>query len=333
MKKKPLLTVGIPTFNRKDWLKKAIESVLKQSYTDFILLISDNASSDGTEEMVKSFSDDRIRYFKNQTNIGAIANMNKIFELADTKYVSIFHDDDIMEPILLEEEVKILEENNDVAMVFSNIKLMDEEENLIQTYSLEVAQDIVLKQYDFIKRMYQTGFFLPFPTAMMRLDYVLQNNLIFSQEVGLCCDAFNWIKANTLEKKIYFLHKSLLNYRTKKYNNEQGYPFNGIYYINQFLLHENVFLLLNKNTKEQEILRSLAKLKLWELVLKVISDHYKGIGNKDEILSYLAQRDVLFTILGKKLNNFISSFKKNPFFRIKLKFLSYLIKKRIFSTL
>ena len=89
------VTVAIPTYNRAHYLPEAIESVLAQTFQDFELLILDNASTDNTPELVKSFKDERIRYVRNQTNIGMFGNCNKALELARGEYVIIFHDDDI----------------------------------------------------------------------------------------------------------------------------------------------------------------------------------------------------------------------------------------------
>ena len=68
------LTVGIPTYNRSGLLREAIESVLAQTFTDFRLIVSDNASDDDTPEVVRSFDDERIDYLRTERNIGPIGN-------------------------------------------------------------------------------------------------------------------------------------------------------------------------------------------------------------------------------------------------------------------
>jgi glycosyltransferase involved in cell wall biosynthesis len=70
----PLVSVIIPTYNRAEFLREAIQSVLAQTYTNFELLILDNCSPDHTPEVVAEFDDARIKYLRHQCNIGGIAN-------------------------------------------------------------------------------------------------------------------------------------------------------------------------------------------------------------------------------------------------------------------
>ena len=92
------LTVGIPTFNRARWLRETIESVLAQSFTNFRLIVSDNASEDDTPDVVRSFSDARIDYVRSERNVGAIENFNRLIELADTEFFVLLPDDDVLYP-------------------------------------------------------------------------------------------------------------------------------------------------------------------------------------------------------------------------------------------
>lgn len=91
---KPFFSIVIPTFNRCADLKKAIKIILGQTFKDFELIISDNASTDETEKTVKSFKDGRIRYFKNKTNIGPEKNFQKGFSYAGGEYIFSMGDDD-----------------------------------------------------------------------------------------------------------------------------------------------------------------------------------------------------------------------------------------------
>src|SRR5215831_17377998 len=88
------VTVGIPTYNRAEWLRESIASVLAQSYANFQLLISDNASDDTTEEVVASFDDSRIDYVRSVTNVGLVNNFNRLVEFAKGEFLIILPDDD-----------------------------------------------------------------------------------------------------------------------------------------------------------------------------------------------------------------------------------------------
>ena len=96
MKKTPFFSILIPTYNRCNLLKATIEIILAQTFKDFELIISDNASTDETEKVVKSFKDKRIKYFKNKENIGAENNYKKVFSYAKGEYLFSMGDDDFI---------------------------------------------------------------------------------------------------------------------------------------------------------------------------------------------------------------------------------------------
>src|SRR5438067_1287485 len=89
----PKFTIGIPTFNRASLLHSALQSAVNQSYDDLEIIVSDNASTDNTAEVVEQFGA-RVRYVRNETNLGANANFFRLVELAAGKYFSWLQDDD-----------------------------------------------------------------------------------------------------------------------------------------------------------------------------------------------------------------------------------------------
>ena len=92
------VTVGIPTYNRSQLLKRSIASVLRQSYRGFKLIVSDNASDDDTASVVASFRDPRLVYRPLERNIGRAANFNRLIDLAETEFVVLMGDDDQLHP-------------------------------------------------------------------------------------------------------------------------------------------------------------------------------------------------------------------------------------------
>lgn len=95
------ITIGIPTFNRAGKLKTALESVLKQSYQNLDILVSDNNSTDDTSSLVESYAsrDSRIIYNKHDNNIGAIANFLSLYKRNSNKYFMWLSDDDYLDSI------------------------------------------------------------------------------------------------------------------------------------------------------------------------------------------------------------------------------------------
>lgn len=112
----PTVTVGIPVYNGELYIQKAINSVLSQSYTNFKLIVSDNASIDSTEVICKEFArnDSRIRYVRHHINQGADFNFNFVLSETKSKYFVWLGADDYWETTFLEKNIAILESNNNI---------------------------------------------------------------------------------------------------------------------------------------------------------------------------------------------------------------------------
>ena len=123
---RPFVSVCIPTYNRANFLKTAIASVLSQTLKDFEIIVVDNCSDDDTENVIKSIDDRRLLYFKNHHNIGMVANFNRCIDLSRAEYISILHSDDYFEPNILEEESNLFDENPRVGMVYSAYQIAHE---------------------------------------------------------------------------------------------------------------------------------------------------------------------------------------------------------------
>lgn len=119
------VSVCIPTYNRAHYLQGAIESVLTQTYHEFEIIVSDNASTDGTEALVRSFRDLRIRYLRNERNVGGPANWVRAVSAASGTYCVIIGDDDRWEPTFLERLTAPLDQHPDVDVAFSDHWIVD----------------------------------------------------------------------------------------------------------------------------------------------------------------------------------------------------------------
>ena len=124
----PAVSVGLPVYNGERFLAEALESVLSQTFADLELVISDNASTDRTEEICRSYAghDTRIRYYRNDVNLGALPNFNRVFELSRGKYFKWAAHDDVLRPELLRRCVEALEAAPDAVLCQSAIEYIDE---------------------------------------------------------------------------------------------------------------------------------------------------------------------------------------------------------------
>ena len=108
---KDLVSIIVPSYNCAKYLPDTIGSVLAQTYENWELLIVDDCSTDNTEEVVKSFGDDRIRYLKNEQNSGAALSRNYALREAKGRWIAFLDSDDMWMPEKLEHQIAFMEEN------------------------------------------------------------------------------------------------------------------------------------------------------------------------------------------------------------------------------
>jgi glycosyltransferase involved in cell wall biosynthesis len=126
--KRPRVSIGMPVFNGEKFLAEAIESILAQSFRDFELIISDNASSDRTEEICRAFAarDERIRYFRQPMNQGAAWNHNFVFNQSSAEYFKWQCHDDLCDPTFIEKCVAVLDREPSATLCYSQFLRIDE---------------------------------------------------------------------------------------------------------------------------------------------------------------------------------------------------------------
>jgi glycosyltransferase involved in cell wall biosynthesis len=139
----PLVSVGMPVYNGERFLGAAIESILAQTFRDFELIVCDNASTDRTEEIVRSYArrDPRIRYERSERNRGAAYNYNRVTALARGKYIRHAAHDDMLAPANLERCVALLEADPGLALVYPRMSRIDVDGNVIDTVSSPLVLD------------------------------------------------------------------------------------------------------------------------------------------------------------------------------------------------
>ena len=123
----PRVSIGLPVFNGERYLEETINSILNQTFTDFELVITDNASTDRTQEICLSYvnQDSRIHYHRNHKNLGAAPNYNLAFELASGEYFKWAAHDDLIAPDFLFRCVDALDQNPDVVLCYCKTTLID----------------------------------------------------------------------------------------------------------------------------------------------------------------------------------------------------------------
>lgn len=155
-----LVSVVIPTYNRADYLKQAVESVLAQTYTYFELLILDNCSNDHTPNIVSQFNDSRIKYIRHQCNILGTANWSYGIYWAKGEFVSILGDDDYYTSDFIESRINAFLKYQNIAAVFSNYDICNDQGAIISEFRSCYNHDKVLSGNELLQLAVSNHWFL-----------------------------------------------------------------------------------------------------------------------------------------------------------------------------
>ncbi|MBE9125732.1 MULTISPECIES: glycosyltransferase family 2 protein [unclassified Coleofasciculus] len=134
---KPLVTIGMPIFNAQNYLRESLEALLNQTFSNFELIISDNASTDNTEAICREYAkqDSRIQYYRNPKNEGGAKNFNLVFERARGDYFKWAAYDDLCAPDYIEQCLEVLEREPSVVLCYPQAKEIDADGNEVSLYT------------------------------------------------------------------------------------------------------------------------------------------------------------------------------------------------------
>lgn len=218
----PIVTVCIPTYNRPVMLRSAIESAVTQSIRDIEVIVSDNASTDDTEDVVRSFSDSRLTYDRLSTNIGLHGNLTRCLHLGRGKYRVVLHDDDLMLPSNLERKARLLDENPDVGLVHSAFHFVDVEgrpTGPVQNWS-RLTETTVEPGESFIRRSLNAGGLVCVASVMLRSECVAEER--FDAADGPYTDDALWLRV-AHRRQVGFLPDPLSGLRVHPASASSGF--------------------------------------------------------------------------------------------------------------
>ncbi len=163
------VTVAIPTYNRAEYLKECLRSVLQQSFQDFEIIIFDNCSDYDVSGLVKSFNDPKIKLLINNSNIGHLFNLNKILQYKFiSPYVIVFHDDDTMHPELLAKEVALLEANPGAVFAVTGLQGIRNKNPMLIFQKIKDNTTLIFQNYADLVRLLLKHFDFCFDSIMYR---------------------------------------------------------------------------------------------------------------------------------------------------------------------
>jgi len=204
----PLVSVCIPVFNGERYILDCISSVFEQNYTNYELLIVDNCSTDETSAIVEKIEDARLKYIRNEENIGSIRNFNKCIKEAQGEYFLLLPHDDLLLPGCLMEFVSKFDDPK-VGFAYSAICVVDE--HGVTKYSkVNHVESLLLSSEETIIDV--VNYFVPIQLAMARTE-ILQRLGGFDIQYGLFCDVHLWLSVSFDEWKACYNSKPLSCHR------------------------------------------------------------------------------------------------------------------------
>ena len=218
----PTVCICIPTYNAAGTLAETLLSVLAQTHQNLIVKIFDNASTDSTLQLAKSFQekDPRIQIYTSDMNLGGEGNFTRCLKAAEGDYTAIYHSDDLYHPLIVEESVAFLEKHQDCGAVAVHAHLIDENAQItgerFLPNELRSQREAVLNEAAFLELLALYGNFVTCPSVMARSqlyrDQIAQWN---GREFKTSADLDVWWRV-TQVSRLGFLAKPLMSYRVSQ---------------------------------------------------------------------------------------------------------------------
>jgi len=181
----PKVSIAMPIYNGERYASQAIESILGQTFHDFEFVISDNASTDGTEAICRRYaaSDPRIRYVRRDSNIGGPRNFCYVFSLCTGSYVKWTTADDFSDVHFLEEAVAVLDARPDVVLCFPRTRIVDADGQSVRDYddNLQLSDDSPRLRF---RQLYERIGLCNAQLGLMRRDAMARTGLMADHQAS-----------------------------------------------------------------------------------------------------------------------------------------------------
>jgi glycosyltransferase involved in cell wall biosynthesis len=265
----PLVSICTPTYNRPDFLERAIRSCLSQTFQDFEIIVTDNSTNDLSEKMILRLNDPRIRYVKNEKNLGPCGNTNRATALATGKYIKFLMDDDLLKPQCLGKMVEALEKNPSAGVAMAPMEIIDGDDKRIfprfyvfrrmeYRYRYQVGDGLVDKRTitrEFLTRDYPCCV----PSAVMMRAECIQRFGLFDEAADFAGDLDKLMQVGT-EYDFYYIDEVLSSWRLMLDNHtaalhKKGLNVGAFYYITRKILERTKALELFLPDEREKIIR------------------------------------------------------------------------------
>lgn len=177
----PLVSISLQTYNRghSGYLRAALDAILAQTWADFELLVLDNHSTDNTPEIVLSYEDPRLTYLRLPPGSTPADSIRTAFRASRGTYLLTTHDDDVMEPTMLEKLMACVAKHPELLCLASNVSLMDAQGITLQQRLYDMQEDRFFAPGDYIQTYFEEKLWFPTPTLLFLRDAILSGSRSF----------------------------------------------------------------------------------------------------------------------------------------------------------
>ena len=211
----PVVSVCVPTYRGAQFIGKAIESVLSQTFRDFELIIVDDNSADETASIIGRYDDARIRFFRNPRNLGPEGNWNRCLDEATGRYFKLLPQDDVLAPECLARQVAVLLSDLDqrIALVFCARNIVDAEDRVVMVRRYPGERTGTIAGRDLIRRCLRRGTNLVGEPGGVLFRLALARKVgKFSAEFPYVIDLGYWVRL-LLQGDAHYLSEPLVSFR------------------------------------------------------------------------------------------------------------------------
>ena len=313
---KDLVSVIIPAYNHEKYIRKCIESVLNQTYSNLEVLVNDDCSTDGTRKEIEKINDKRLKKFFSKTNKGVVKSINELSSKCKGKYIAVIGSDDFWYPTKIEEQLKVFNKNPKLGAVFTAVDFVDENNEIYEDSIFDYSN---MTSAERIRKFYGSDNHLCHPSSMMKKS-VFEDIGEYNRGYRQLHDYDYWTRL-VLKYDIYTTNKKLMAYRRERTNSNSISSVNNknlITFYNE-LFDINYKMILNVNNKLfKEAFKDMFRNKDSSSEVELLCEKYfllinmpYGCNNKSYAYSLIynyKNQNELFDTLEKKFNYTIRDF-------------------------
>ena len=236
------ITVLMPVYNAEPFLQEAIDSILHQTFADFEFIIINDGSTDRSEEIIKSYTDPRIKYYANGHNLKLIATLNKGFDLAEGKYIARMDADDISLPDRLQQLYNLMESDETIGLCGTWFETFSGDKT-VSTSRYGADHSTIC-----FKHLYQIH--LSHGTCMFRTAVLKKHGLYFNPDFSHAEDYELWSRISLVTK---LANVQQVLYRVRQHENEVSHKYGHIQKANSYRVKTKLFETIGVSVTHEEL--------------------------------------------------------------------------------